>query len=104
MEPVESPRLEAVEYGGVCTLGLTVALGVRWRCIADLGAHLLAKLNKGRACELCTIVGDDTVGDAEPYEDAKDELHSCCCGNLPIWLSFRPLKQLIDVHKTKLVT
>src|SRR5207244_3529569 len=65
MEPIKSPRLEAVEYGGICTLYLTVALGMRWRCVADLGAHLLAELNIGRTRELCTIVSDDAVGDAE---------------------------------------
>src|SRR5438105_10595084 len=97
MESVESPHLEAVEYGGVCTLDLTVALGVRRRCVADLGAHLLAKLNKGS--ELRAIVGDDAVSDAEPYEDAVDELHSYRCGNLPDWLGFRPLGELIDGHE-----
>src|SRR5438105_4032833 len=81
--------------GGVCTLGLTIDLGVRWRCIADLGAHLLTELEKGCARELRAIIGDDAVGDAESYEDAANELHRCCCGNLPDWLCFRPLGELI---------
>ena len=96
METVESPRLEAVEYGGVRTLDLTVALGVCRRCVADLGAHFLAELDEGSACELRAVVGDDAVGDAKPDEDVADELHSCCCGNLLDWLRFGPLSELID--------
>ena len=99
MEPIESPRLEAVEYGGVCNLSLTVALGVRWRCIADLGAHLLAELNEGRACELRAVVGDDAIGDTEPCEDAADELHDSCYGDLADRFNFRPLDELVDGYK-----
>ena len=84
---------------GVGTLDLVVALRVGWLCVADLGAHLLAKLDEGRTCELRAIIGDDAVGDTEPHEDAADELHGCCCGNLPDRLRFRLFGELIDGHE-----
>src|SRR5204863_6634647 len=104
MESVERPHFEAVEYGGVCTLVLIVTLGVRWRCIADLGAHLLTKLDKGRACELRAVVGDDAVGDAKSCEDTADELHGGCCGDAPDRLHLRPFGELVDGHKQIFVT
>src|SRR3954470_24231873 len=70
---VKTSGLEPAQHLGIGPFRLTVAPGVSNISEADLGAEILGVLHEGVAYELCTVVGDDSVGDPETANNQPEE-------------------------------
>ena len=77
LEAVEASRLEALQHFCICSLGLSIALGMCDRGEAKFGAQAFTVGPEETAGELRAVVSDDTVWYAKTADDAPDEFDSC---------------------------
>ena len=93
---LEGPGLETPQDLSVGAFGLTIALGVGHRSVADLRSKVSTVGFEEVTSKLRAIICDDAVGDPEAAHEALDELDSRAGRDGTDGFHFRPLGELVD--------
>ena len=103
LEAVEASRLEALSHLCVCSLGLSIALGMCDRGEAKFGAQAFAVGPEETVGELRAVVSDDAVWYPKTADDAPDEFDSCSGWDGAYCFHFCPFGELVDSNKEEAV-
>jgi hypothetical protein len=91
VQPVEDPRLEALQDHAVRVLHLSVRLGVRHGYPIHADVVIIVEPEELLTGELCAIVGDDRIWEPEAVDDVCEEEHRLLRLDLHDWPSLDPL-------------
>ena len=93
---LEGPSLEASQDLSVGALGLTIALGVGYRSVADLCSKVSTVGLKEVTSELRAVICDDAIRHPESAHEALDELDRGASWDGAGSFNLRPLSEFVD--------